>query len=311
MGLGIDIDAGPKAAIWQNLGITLDDTQSTADWQQATGMNFSVHESRVLFDASGSIQELPDKKVLWRSDTYQPLSIVGNEFKVIQPDDVLVFFKGITDKHRMKITAAGTVFDGRRFWALAETGLKTDIINGDVVTCHLLLTTTVDGTQSTVGKLINTRDYSNGTCMVAFGEAGNVIKVTHKKHLDPNTVKINMDAIATKWNAQVTNLKKMAATPMDEKATRKFFEARFFDPTKYEVDQTWGAIKNVECLTALSFGGSGSAMSAGTKWGALCGATEYFTHGNGKRDLNHQFWDSYMGAQANQKFDIYRGLVTG
>jgi len=51
-------------------------------------------------------------------------------------------------------------------------------------------------------------------------------------------------------------------------------------------------------------------MSAGTRWGALCGATEYFTHGNGKRDVDHQFWDSYMGIQANQKFDIYRDLVT-
>jgi len=238
MTLGINIDAGPKQAVWRNLGTSLDSSQSAKDWQTATGMSFSVHESKVLFDANGSIQELPDKKVLYRSDTNQPLSIVGNEFKVIQPEDVIIFFKGIADNHKMRISAAGTVFDGRRFWALAETDRKDEVVKGDVVQCHLLLTTSVDGTMSTIGKLINTRDYSNGSLMVALGEAGNVIKVTHKKHLDPMTVKINMDTLDKKWNSQVQHMKKLATMPMNEKETRKFYETRFFDPSKYNCDQT-------------------------------------------------------------------------
>jgi phage/plasmid-like protein (TIGR03299 family) len=258
----INIDSGPKDPIWKGLGVQIDITQSAKDWQEAAGMTFSVEESKVLYDAAGSIHELPGKKVLYRSDNYKPLSIVGNEFKIIQPENVITFFKGIADNHGMTINAFGTLFDGVRFWAIADTKREAEVTPGDTIRCQLLMTTSVDGYFSTVGKLINSRDYSNGTCMVAFGEAGNVLKVTHKKDLDPNAVKINMNVVDAKWNQQVNNIKKLASIEMNEDQTRSFFQDRFFDPKKIDEDQTWGARKFVDSLTALSVNGSGSAMSA-------------------------------------------------
>lgn len=306
---GSILNVPPKTAIWFNLGKALDSKKTVQDWQSDIGMDFTVHESNALFEAKSEIRVFPDKKVLFRSDNNLPLSIVGQDFKVVQPAEVLEFFRDVVENHGMKLASAGMIFEGRRFWALADTGRTDEVMKGDVVERHLLLTTSIDGTMSTVGKIVNNRSISNSTLQVAIGEAGNYLKVTHKKHFDAKSVKINLTGMDQKWNGMVNNLKKLASIEMPEEETRKFFEDRYFDDSKAPYEQTWGVNKTVNKIVDLAFHGHGAFLSAGSRWGALCGATEYFTHGTGKRDLNHQFWDSYMGNQANQKFDIYRELV--
>lgn len=301
---------GPRDAIWHGLGQNLQVGASLDDWRSAAGMDFDVFESAVMYNAMGDDIAFPDRKALFRSDSKAPLSIVGSDFKIVQPSEVIEFFRDLVELHGMQLSTAGTLFGGKRFWALAEMNKEAEITSCDKVQRHLLLTTACDGSMATTGKIVCTRVVCNNTMTVALGERGNsAIRVTHKRQFDPKAVKINLGVIDTAWEKMITNLRKLANTPMNAAKTLEFFQERLFDKDKSANDQTWGVIREVNRLTDLAMNGSGSDMSRGTAWGALCAATELYTHGTGKRDASHQFWESYHGSLETKKYSAYQDLV--
>lgn len=301
---------GPREGIWHGLGQNLEQGASLENWKVAAGMDFEVFESAVTFNALGETQTYPDRKALFRSDTRAPLSIVGDDFHIVQPGEVIEFFRDLVSLHGMKLSTAGTLFGGRRFWALAENGEDSEVLPGDIIRRHLLMTTAVDGSMATTGKWVATRVVCNNTMTVALGERSNsAVRVTHKRMFDPSAVKINLGIIDKAWDKMMKNLKALAAKPMSPTQMREFFQNECFDPDKSAADQTWGATREVDRLLDLAMNGSGSEMSKGTAWGALCAATELFTHGTGKRDASHQFWESYHGALDTRKHSIYQDLI--
>lgn len=301
---------GPREAIWHGLGQNLENGASLDEWKTAAGMDFEVLESAVSYNALGHDVFFPDRKALFRSDTLEPLSIVGPEFKIVQPGEVIEFFRDLVQLHGMELSTAGTLFGGRRFWALAEMGKEFEVTKGDFVKQHLLLTTAVDGSMATTGKVVATRVVCNNTLRVALsGSSQNAVRVTHKKMFDPTAVKINLGLIDESWAKTMANLKKLANVKMNPRETQLFFEEQLFDKDKTVDEQTWGVVRQVRKLTELAQNGSGSDMSRGTAWGALCAATELYTHGSGRRDLSHQFWESYHGSLDAKKYSTYQSLV--
>lgn len=59
-------------------------------WHREAGMDWQIQESPVHFKADavghlGSIHSFPEQKVLYRSDTKAPLSVVSQRYQVVQP----------------------------------------------------------------------------------------------------------------------------------------------------------------------------------------------------------------------------------
>lgn len=303
---------GSKTAIWHGLGQELPENQSIEQWKKAAGMDWEAHASSVAYSAYGEEQFFPNKKALFRSDTKAPLSIVGAEYKVVQPGEVLEFFDDLTKSHGMKLSTAGTLFGGTRFWALAETKNRGEVAPGDEIGGYLLLTTSVDGTLSTQARFTSTRVVCNNTLTVALSSHSkkNVIRITHKTNFDPKQVKLDMGLIDSSWTAFMDNISALKNLKMDETTTRNFYTKLFYDPSKKEEEQSLGNIRTVERLMVRAFNGVGSEMSKGTAWGALNGATELFTHGDGKNtDQSRRFWDTYAGTQSDIKMDVYSKLM--
>lgn len=301
---------GAREAIWHGLGNNLEEGLPLERWKTAAGMDFDVLESAVKFYDQEGVATFEGKKVLYRSDTNAPLSVVGDDFKVVQPDEVLEFFRDLVADKGMKLSTAGTLFGGRRFWALAETGRECEVVKGDTVLGHLLLTTAVDGSMATSCKFVSTRVVCNNTLSIAMSEKGNKqSRVTHRSVFDANKVKLDLGLIDAAWFNFMDNMKKLASVKMDQKTQRKFYEELFFDKAKDTSEQTSAAVRHVNRLLLLAAGGSGSDMSNGTAWGTLCGLTEYLTHGTGRRDANHQFWDSYHGSLDKKKADGFQKLM--
>lgn len=306
--------AGPREAIWHGLGSQLADGASLDEWKKEAGMDWEVFESPLIYNAvvDDSIENMtfPDRKVLFRSDSKAPLGIVGNDFKIVQPDQVIEFFRDLVELHGMKLSTAGTLYGGKRFWALAETGMSGNVTNGDMVDGHLLLTTAVDGSMSTQARFTSTRVVCNNTLSIALKGASSrpIIRVTHKREFDPQAVKMDMGLLDKAWVSFMDDMRKLANIKMSPRQTREFFEEQLFDHNRMAHEQSWGVVRDVNNLVDLALGGSGSDMSAGTAWGALCGVTEYFTHGSGKRDASHQFWDAYVGSADSKKQELYNAL---
>ena len=306
---------GPRSGIWHGLGQELTEGASLETWKQEAGMDWEVFESPLIYNVAGAagVESLafPDRKVLFRSDNREPLGIVGNEFKIVQPEQVIEFFRDLVEQHGMKLSTAGTLYGGKRFWALAETGKSGEVTKGDTIDGHLLLTTAADGTMSTQARFTSTRVVCNNTLTVALRGLSSrpIVRVTHKKDFDPTAVKMDLGLLDQAWVQFMKNMKALASKPMSARQTREFFEEQLFDPGRLAHEQTWGVVREVGRLTDLALAGSGSDMSAGTAYGALCGITEHYTHGTGKRDASHQFWDAYAGSADSKKQEMFSALM--
>lgn len=303
---------GNRKNIWHGLGQELSENASMETWQKEAGMNWSAMSSPISYKSLGGDDIIADgKKMLYRSDNNLQLGIVGDEYKVVQPGDVLQFFEDLTKMHGMKLSTAGTLFGGRKFWALAEVGKKADITANDEVTGYLLLTTSVDGTMSTQARFTSVRVVCNNTLNVALtSNSKKFVKITHRRAWDPKQVKIDLGILSNSWDKYISGLKMLSRIPVNEQQTRQFYEKMFYKSGVTAEEQGIGEIKLVNDLVAKSFTGIGSEMSAGTAWGALNGATEVFTHWKGNREPSRQFWDSFVGDQAERKEIIFSELVS-
>lgn len=308
---------GAREAIWHGLGQNLDDNASLEDWRTAAGMDWEVLQSPLTYtsvdvaNCETNTHLFPDRQVLFRSDNKEPLGIVSEDFKIVQPEQVIEFFRDLVDNHGYKLSTAGTLFGGKRFWALADVQKTGEVTAGDRIDGHLLLTTAVDGTMSTQARFTSTRVVCNNTLTVALAGASTrpVIRVTHKRDFDADAVKIDMKLIDEGWTKFMGQMRHLANKPMSARQTREFFEEQLFDPDRLAHEQTWGVTREVTRLTDLALGGSGSAMSRGTAYGALCAITEHYTHGTGKRDPSRQFWDSYVGNGESKKQSMFGSLM--
>lgn len=303
---------GSRSAIWHGLGNSLEEGASLEHWKKAAGMDWDLFEAVPFFNDPVTMQphSVDDKKVLYRSDNKKPLSVVGKDFQIVQPDQIIEFFRDLTTHNGMRLSTAGTLFGGRRFWALADTGKADEVTEGDEVQGHLLLVTACDGSLATTAKFVSTRVVCNNTLTIAMSEKSKqLIKVSHRSNFCADKVHIDLGLIDQSWKMMMDNLRRLADTKMSLTSQEDFFKKQLYNPTKAEGDQTWGVKRELDRIMTLAQRGSGSEMSSGTAWGALCGATELYTHGTGKRDQNHQFWDSYNGPLEQKKIKTYQSLL--
>ena len=71
------------ATPWHGLGSQLTRKQPLEVWQREAGMDWQIQESPVHFKADsigplGTIHSFPERRVLFRSDTKAPQSVVSN-----------------------------------------------------------------------------------------------------------------------------------------------------------------------------------------------------------------------------------------
>lgn len=90
---------------WHGLGNRLPADQSIDTWKKNAGMDWSIEDAEVRFitgqNGIGTISAFPEQKVLYRSDTKAPLSVVSNRFKVVQPGEILEFYRDLTESPRI------------------------------------------------------------------------------------------------------------------------------------------------------------------------------------------------------------------
>ena len=182
------------AAPWHGLGNQLTQKQPIEVWQREAGMDWQIQESPVHFKSEtaghlGSIHSFPEQKVLFRSDTKAPLSVVSNRYHTVQPREVLEFYRDLTEVSGYELETAGVLKGGRKFWALARTGQGAAIKGNDQVNGYLLLATSCDGTLATTATPTTVRVVCNNTLTIALDGTSRAIKVPHNTRFDSSAVK--------------------------------------------------------------------------------------------------------------------------
>lgn len=291
-------------APWHGLGQELQKGASINDWVKAAQMEWEVLGSPVSYWTKDGTHMFNGQQVLYRSDTIKPLSVVSDEFLVVQPREVLEFFRDLTQIHGMELSVAGCLFNGKRFWATADIGRAAEILPGDEVRGQLLLMTGVDGTLATSAKFVSTRVVCNNTMRLAISEdGGRQVRRTHRQTFDATQVKIDLGLINGAWDQYIKDMKTLTSVKMSDDKAFQFFKQLIITPKDASFDNgmSRSTTTAVDDMMHRLRHGLGAVSGRGTAWNVLNAVTERYTHGTARRSSDRQFVNSIYGADANMK----------
>lgn len=292
---------------WHGLGNKLTANQPIDAWKEDAGMNWSIEESEVRYitgqNGVGTINAFPAQKVLYRSDTKAPLSVVSKRFQVVQPGEILEFYRDLTAHSGFELETAGVLREGRKFWALARTGQSTTLKGRDKVDGYLLLATACDGTLATTAQFTSVRVVCNNTLAIALGNASSAIKVPHRSQFDPDAVKRQLGITVSSWDGFAARIKALVERPVDPDSV----EGLLRRVLTYQVQGDKATVVNEQALANVRSlyegGGRGALMasSRGTAWGLLNSVTEYVDHHRRARSDDHRRDAAWFGPGAQIK----------
>jgi phage/plasmid-like protein (TIGR03299 family) len=286
---------------WHGLGQALQDGTSIDAWREAAGMDWRIRRSQVRYavdrDASQFIT-LPEQHVLFRSDTNAPLGVVSNKYQVVQPGEVIEFFRDIAKAGGLELSAAGTIYGGKRFWATAKIGEAAPASVADKIGGYILISTSADGSLATEVRRTTVRTVCKNTLQMAMADAKASIKVSHRSVFDPASVKEFMGLNTAAWDSFRHTVTRLANIEMLEDEAVEMTAQVFGGGEK--VRETAGYKK---VLSLFNGEGMGSTLDGvmGTRWGFLNAVTEYADHHVRARTDENRFVASQWGAGADLK----------
>lgn len=297
--------AGAKP--WHGLGSLLSPEQPIEVWRRQAGMEWEIEEAEVRYvvgrDGIGSLKEFPEQKVLYRSDSKRPLAVVSKRFQVVQPGEVLEFYRDLTAYSGFRLETAGVLREGRKFWAMARTGQSTSLKGRDKVEGYLLLATSCDGTLATTAQFTSVRVVCNNTLRVALGSSAGAIKVPHRSQFDPEAVKRQLGITVSSWDGFVTRMKALCEVPVDPDSAEAILRRVLTYPNPTDGVQVVNeqALAGVRALYEGGGRGSQLVSSKGTAWGLLNSVTEYVDHHRRAQSEDHRRDAAWFGPGAQIK----------
>ena len=298
---------------WHGLGNQLPAKQPIEVWMDRAGMNWTIEEAPVQYvvSQSGPLSEIcsfEDQKVLFRSDTKAALSVVGNRYHVVQPREVLEFYRDLTEVSGFELETAGVLKAGKKFWALARTGQETTLKGTDTVKGYLLLATSCDGTLATTATPTTVRVVCNNTLTIAVNGASSAIKVPHNTSFNAQAVKRQLGIAVTQWDGFMYRMRTLAERKVKSHEAMNFFlkvlcqNANDTPGAKDSVALTnERALKKVQALYDGDGRGAELTAAKGTAWGLLNAVTEFVDHERRARSQEYRLDSAWFGQGAAVK----------
>jgi phage/plasmid-like protein (TIGR03299 family) len=295
---------------WHGLGNPLAPNQPIEIWAERAGMNWRIESSEVRYvagssgsSAIGAIHAFPEQKVLYRSDTKAPLSVVSSRYQVVQPAEILEFYRDLTEVGGFELETAGVLKEGRKLWALARTGQSGLLKGKDKISGYLLLATACDGTLATTAQFTSVRVVCNNTLAIALGDGTGAVKVPHRSQFDPQAVKRQLGIAVSSWDAFMVRTKALAERKVSDSSAEIFLRRVLTYPSTNQADRDALAV-NERAIRAIGelFGGRGKGAglpsASGTAWGLLNAVTEYVDHHRRARSDDHRRDAAWFGQGA-------------
>jgi len=325
---------------WHGLGNQLSPNQPLEVWAQQAGMDWRIESSNVSYMAQNErgqsiIMPFEEQRVLYRSDTHAPLSVVSQRYQEVQPKEILEFYRDLTEQSGFELETAGVLKDGKKFWALARTGQSTALKSKDVSNGYILLATACDGTLATTAQFTSIRVVCNNTLAIALrgqSSSAGVVKVPHSTKFDAEKVKQQLGISVRAWDEHMYEMKQLTQRKVSQQEAKAYFDAVFNNSTMSISDPEENIIqfyRNVasqanpvpkadnrtepngramsKVMTMYNGHGRGAELSSAkdTAYGLLCAITEFTDHERRAMSQDHRLDSAWFGAGAGLK---QRGL---
>lgn len=227
---------------WHGLGSSLPSGQPIDAWADKAGMDWQIKQAPVCFvasdkknidttdadntgiiDLSSSLVDFADQKVLYRSDSQLPLSVVSSRYKVVQPIEVLEFYRDLTEQFGFELETAGVLKQGRKFWALARTGQSCVLGRQDEVNGYVLLATSCDGSLATTVTPTTVRVVCQNTLSISVNRSVNAIRVPNNTHFNATEVKRRLNLTTSHWDEFKLMMAELTKRNVSAKEAEQFF----------------------------------------------------------------------------------------
>ena len=281
---------------WHGYGQKLQPGLSIEEWARAAHMDWRIQDAPTLFSPDGTDPApVPGRKVLYRSDSHAPLSVVSDRYQVVQPIEVLDFFRDLTEKMGFALETAGVLRGGRNFWALARTGMDGEVVDGDKVAPYLLLATSCDSTLATTARMTTIRVVCANTLAISAEHSSAQFKYLHSSKFDAKQCKRDLGLLQAQeaFDAFIAKAKKFAGVPVSYKQAENLAKRILL------VEDDAKKHSGLDKVMALFSGGAkGADMAGRTAWGLLNAVTEYVDHHGRNRSDDARQNAAWFGAGA-------------
>ncbi|ENU80983.1 hypothetical protein F975_00841 [Acinetobacter sp. ANC 3789] len=327
---------------WHGLGNSLTPNQPIEVWAQQAGMDWRIESSNVSYMAQNErgqniILPYEEQRVLYRSDTHAPLSVVSQRYQEVQPLEILEFYRDLTEQAGFELETAGVLKGGKKFWALAKTGQTSMLKGKDVSNGYILLATACDGTLATTAQFTSIRVVCNNTLAIALkgqSSSAGVVKVPHSTKFDAEKVKQQLGISVRAWDEHMYEMKQLSQRKVTQTEAVAYFDAVFNNTSLSLADQDDSIIqfyRNVatqaqsnptgkaetktepngramsKVMSMFNGQGRGAELSSAkdNAYGLLCSITEFADHERRAMSQDHRLDSAWFGAGAALK---QRGL---
>lgn len=323
---------------WHGLGQRVTKDADIATWAHEAGLDWTGVLVPVRYTPAGHTAPLTmdGQSVLYRDDTHDALAVVSDDYKIVQPREVLEFFRDLTESGGWHIHTAGVIRGGRKLWAMASNHTEGEACDGDRVRGNLLLATSMDGSMRTHVGMTAVRVVCANTIALALNTDGaGMVKVSHRSVFNPQAVKQQLGVARESFADFMDKARKLSESPIGQEEARDILRELFGKPVALEaapVTTTGGTVDGSEFAQLLQrnvkqpevrehrsvtkvmelFNGAGRGANhpgaAGTAWGLLNAVTEQVDHFAG-RGVNTRLESAWFGNGADVKQSAFKLLL--
>lgn len=278
---------------WHGLGELMTPGATIEQWQEAAGMAYKVERAFVRYatgrnQAEAQMRKIDDKVVLFRGDTGAALGIVSDGYKIVQPRQVLEFFREWADMGGLQIESAGVLFDGKRYFATAKLADGVCVDGNDKVVPYALLSTSADGSLATECRWTTVRTVCNNTLTMARKGAA-CHKVSHRSVWNPKDARAAVEAAHEEFGAFMAAARTLANMRVTSKQAEDL-TAKLLTTAARKEDAARESSAFIRVMSLFSGAGKGAMMDTarGTAWGWLNAVTDYVDHDARARSDEHR-----------------------
>lgn len=272
---------------WHGLGELMIPGASVEEWAAAAGMNYRVKRASVRYAVShaegdqqpSAFRKMDGQVVLFRDDTQEALGVVSEGYKVVQPREVIEFFRQWANEGGLQIESAGVLFGGKRYFATAKLADGAMIGAGDKVVPYALLSTSADGTLSTECRWTTVRTVCNNTLRMARKDSKASHKTTHRSVFNPAQARAAVEAAHAEFGAFCETARALTKIRVTGTQAQEL-TAQVLTTGARELEAARKSAAFQKIMASFSGAGKGSMLgsSLNTAWGWLNAVTDYVDH---------------------------------
>jgi len=322
-----------KQKPWHGLGQVVTDYPTSAEAMQFAGLDFEVIKSSLFttgrtlsIEDSGELVEandilVPNAFATLRTDTNQPLGVVGNDYNIIQNREAFAFFDAIVGGgDGILYETAGALGNGERIFITAKLPDYIKVGCNDYMEQYLFLTTSHDGSGSITAAFTPVRICCNNTLNAALRNMSNVVRIRHTNGAAQRLVEAHRVMGIANGKAMEESFNHFAKVRITDKEVKRLIEIAM-TPNKETLqilkDNRYGDLSTVfknQCEEVFGYAMTAETQqletTKGTVFGAYNAITGYFQNVRSYKDEEAKLKSLVYGGTAANKAQKALGLCS-